>query len=48
LELTKIEWDAFLKKHPNPGKLTLNALALKKRQDHMPEIVKNKKGQKPV
>lgn len=38
LELTKNEWDDFLKKHPNPGKLTLNALALKKRQDFMKEI----------
>ena len=41
LELTKKEWDSFLKKHPNPGKLALNALALKKRQDHMPETVNN-------
>ena len=38
LELTKKEWDDFLKKHPNPGKLTLNALALKKRQDCMKKI----------
>ena len=35
--LTKKEWDTFLKKHPNPGKLTLNAFALKKRQDYMEE-----------
>jgi len=41
LNLTQKEWDAFLKKHPNPGKLTLNAFTLKKRQDFIKEIDNN-------
>jgi len=41
LDLTQKEWDAFLKKHPNPGKLTLNAFGLKKRQDFIKETDKN-------
>lgn len=41
LDLTQKEWDAFLKKYPNPGKLTLNAFALKKRQDFIKETDKN-------
>ncbi len=50
LDLTQKEWDAFLKKHPNPGTLTLNALAHKKRQDYMQETVNNikKKEKKSV
>ena len=41
LDLTQKEWDALLKKHPNPGKLTLSAFALKKRQGFIKETDKD-------